>query len=398
MEEAIGYIGMNIIYVENVRMPSERAHAYQIVQLCAWLGRFGHRVTLVNPDRAGGRDVFAYFGIADRPFTHVVLPSWDALAIPVKFLKPIAYALQRFFFVQAFRTWSRGKTADAWYTRDPAMIDGLRNAVQSPWVLELHDAPDHVPERWRRVKPFVREFVVISNGLKEDLVKRLGIPEERIVVAPDGFDPAEFEDDAMSGKETLRQAFGLPVSAFVAIYAGSFYPWKGVDLVVRAWAQTPPNAHLVLIGGPPGDRERLARLVDARVRDRIHIYPYVSRPEIVRWLRAADVGLLTSSPAHEIARAFTSPIKQFEYLAAGLPIIASDVPSSHEVLTTDVATFYKPSESGFVDAFRKTMEDASWRASAARRTRELVRGYSWEARARSISETIERVAITISPI
>jgi glycosyltransferase involved in cell wall biosynthesis len=389
---------MKLIYLENVRMPSERAHAYQIVQLCAWLGRFGHQVTLVNPNRAKGSDVFEYFGISDRPFTHVVLRTWDALVIPVKFLKPIAYALQRFSFIHSLRRWSRGKAADVWYTRDPAMIDGLRNVIRGPWVLELHDAPDHVSDRWERVRPLVRKFVVISNGLKEDLMKRLGIPEERIVVAPDGFDPAEFTDNTTGRKETLRKTFGLPASAFVAIYTGSFYAWKGVDLVVRAWAQTPPDAYLMLIGGPAGDRERIARLVDPRVSDRIRLIPSVSRSEVVRWLHTADVGLLTSSPEHEIARAFTSPIKQFEYLAAGLPIIASDVSSSHEVLTPEVATFYKPTEGEFVLALRKIMEDASWRATASLRTRDIVRGYTWESRARTVSDAIERVANNVSSI
>jgi glycosyltransferase involved in cell wall biosynthesis len=385
---------MNIIYVENVRIPSERAHAYQIIQLCAWLGRFGHHVTLVNPDRSNGGDVFEYFTLTDRPFTHVVLPTWDALAIPAKFLKPLAYTIQRFSFVRSFRRWSRGKTADVWYTRDPAMIDGLRNAVQGPWILELHDAPDHVPARWERVKPLVKQFVVISNGLKEDLVKRLGIPENRIALAPDGFDPAEFENASADQKEEVRNRFNLPASAFIAIYTGGFYPWKGVDLVVRSWGKAPPDAHLVLVGGPAVDRERLATLIPPQARDRVHLLPTVSRPEVVQWLRTADVGLLTSSPEHEIGRAFTSPIKQFEYLAAGLPILASDVPSSHEVLTADVAAFYKPTEDGFIDAIRAIEEDTPWRSAALASTREFVRGYSWEARARGICNVIEQ---TIRP-
>ena len=48
---------MKLVYIENVRVPSERAHAYQIVQTCAWLARLGHSVTLVNRCPLGKRSV-----------------------------------------------------------------------------------------------------------------------------------------------------------------------------------------------------------------------------------------------------------------------------------------------------------------------------------------------------
>jgi len=380
---------MKIVYVENVRIPSERAHAYQIVQCAEWLGRFGHEVTLVNPDRADGKDVFEYFGLQDHAFVHATLPSRDLLSLPWPSFKPYAYALQRFTFVRSLRAWARQRNADIWYTRDPAMIDGLRGVVRGPWILEVHDAPDHVPARWERVKSSIRGFVAISVGLKQDLVERLGVPEQKIAVASDGYDPAEFT--ALPPQADVRRELGIPDHAFVALYAGGFYRWKGIDLVVRAWREAPEQAHLLLVGGPDVDRERLQTLVDPGVHDRVRILSMRPRREAVRLFAAADIGLLTSSPAHAIGRAFTSPLKQFEYMAAGLPILASDVPSSHEVLHPAFASFYGYDERAFLDKLRSVMEDAAWRASASARAREVVSGYSWEARARRIAEFIERI-------
>lgn len=71
---------MKIIYVENVRVPSERAHAYQISQTCAWFARLGHDVTLVNPDRAGGKDIFTEYGLEPGLLKHVTLRIIDPLS------------------------------------------------------------------------------------------------------------------------------------------------------------------------------------------------------------------------------------------------------------------------------------------------------------------------------
>ncbi|MEO5928005.1 MAG: glycosyltransferase [Patescibacteria group bacterium] len=371
---------MKIIYVENVRIPSERAHAYQIIQTCAWFARLDNEVLLVNPDRAGDRDVFSFFGIEQGLFEHVRLPVMDPLSWKWFRLKKIAYLWQRFSFARALKKWAAGKTADVWYTRDPAMVDILQDASRR-FVLELHDRPDAQPARWERIKPFVAQYVVITNGLADELV-RLGIDRRLIHVAPDGYDPADFEHPGDCEME--RTQLGVPTDAFVAMYTGSFYPWKGVDLVVRSWNQTDPMAHLVLVGGPEGDRKRVESLVPEDAASRVHILPSVDHAKSIRFLAAADVALLTTSDTQSIGRLYTSPLKQFEYLAAGLPIIASDVPSSHEILTDRVAMFFSLTEQGIAEAIKRAMQDISWRMSAGADAKTLVAPYTWQARTTAI--------------
>jgi len=375
---------MKIIYVENVRIPSERAHAYQIVQTCAWFAKLGHDVTLVNPDRAGGADMFTAFGLPSDLFRHVKLPVTDPLAWSWFPWKKIAYLIQRFSFAHAVKRWAEGQQGDIWYTRDPAMVDVLRRPDRR-FALELHDAPDAQASRWMRIKGAVSSFIVITRGL-ENKLQELGVPASSITVAPDGYDPADFVQT--SDRQHERERMGVPQDAFVAIYTGSFYPWKGVDRVVEAWAESDPRAHLVLIGGPEGDRARLERLVDPRVAARVHFVPMLPHADAIRALAAADVGLLTSSDKEEIGRVYTSPLKQFEYLAAGLPVIASDVPSSHEVLTVDVAQFYGNDGRAFNEALARAMQNASWHSTAVNRSRELVAPYTWENRARTISAAL----------
>ncbi len=375
---------MKIIYVENVRVPSERAHAYQITQTCAWFTRAGHDVVLVNPDRAGGKNLFQTYGLPDSLFQHVTLEVTDPLAW-TWFPKKLAYLWQRASFVRALRRWTQGQSGDVWFTRDPAMIDALSDDPSRKFVLELHDRPDAQPKRWLNIKDRVWKFVVITRGLG-DVLQKLGVDASRIHVAPDGYDPQDFEH--RGDRNTERTRFGVPHDAFVAMYTGGFYPWKGVDLVVQAWSKTASNAHLVFIGGPDGDRRRLESLVDKSAADRMHIFPAVEHAAAIRALAAADIGLLTSSEAHDLGRVFTSPLKQFEYLAAGLPILASDVPSSHEVLNQDVAMFYPYTPEGFIAAVEGVSKDVAWRTNAAQKTRTVVAPYTWEARAKGILEHI----------
>ncbi len=355
---------MKIIYVENVRVPSERAHAYQISQTCAWFARLGHDVTLVNPDRADGKDIFTAYGLEPGLLKHVTLRSADPLSWRWFPLKKIAYAMQRHFFVRALRLWA------------------LRGIRINRWALELHDAPDANSARWERVKGSVSVFIAISHGLVEWL-KKNGI---NAAWAPDGFDPKEVE--SLKSREEARNVLELPENAFIAIYTGTFYPWKGVDLVIRSWSKTPSNAHLVLIGGPEADRKRIEQCIDPMVSDRIHLFSMMPRRDAISILSAADIGLLTTSPNFAIGREFTSPLKQFEYLASGLPLLATEVPSSHEVLDDDVAKFFNYTEDDFAVKLVEIMSDDGWRKAAADLARNRANAYTWEARTRRVLDAL----------
>ena len=341
----------------------------------------------MNPDRAGGKNLFQTYGLPDGLFQHVTLEVTDPLAWQW-FPKKLAYLWQRASFIRALRRWTQGQTADIWFTRDPAMIDALSDDASRKFVLELHDRPDTQPKRWLNIKDRVWKFIVITRGLG-DVLQNLGVDASRIHVAPDGYDPQDFEH--RGDRNTERKRFGVPHDAFVAMYTGGFYPWKGVDLVVQVWSKTASNAHLVLIGGPEGDRRRVEGLVDKNVAARIHIFPAVDHSAAIRAFAAADVGLLTSSEAHDLGRVFTSPLKQFEYLAAGLPILASDVPSSHEVLNQDVAMFYPYTIEGVVAAVERVSKDIAWRTGASQVAPIIVAPYTWEARAKGILEHISKL-------
>lgn len=377
---------MKIIYVENARIPSERAHAYQTVQWCHWMGKLGHEVILVTPNRTREESVFNYYHLQERAFTHVLLPTFDALRYPW-LPQRFAYVLQRWTFIRELRHWAKHQQADVWYTRSPAMVEALMKEGKRVWVLEAHDDPASNQRRWKRTRPHIKLFVAISEGMKKHLVA-CGINQHDIIVAHDGVDLEAVEQ---APKGTLRQVLGIAEEAFLAVYTGGLYPWKGVDFVVEAWKETPEAAHLLLVGGPAQDRERIRSRIPTEARGRIHIADTMPREDIFSLLKEADIGLLPTSPDFPIGREFTSPLKLFEYLAAGLPILASDVPTSHEILNASVAKFFPQDAKAFIKTVTELIEGKAWRSGASLEARLLVRRYRWQDRAKRIANALKNL-------
>lgn len=376
---------MKIIYADNIRFPSERAHSYQIAQYCYQMAALGHEVVLVTPDRSQEKDAAIYYGFPRQNFTHIALKTGDALRyrwLP----QSLAYLVQRYTFLRGLQRWARSQSADIWYTRSPAVIDALAQ-LSRKWVLEVHDDPTHQTRRWQRVKQQVRLYIPISQGMKAYLLQA-GIPNHQLLVAHDGVDKEEVE---RAPKQQFRSTLGIPEQAFLLVYTGSLYPWKGVDFVVEAWRHAPSHAQLLIVGGPEQDRMRVQRLIPEGVKARVHILPGMARREVFSLLKEADAALLPTSPAFVIGRNYTSPLKLFEYLAAGLPILSSDVPTAHEVLTDRLARFFLTSESAFVEALEALIADTAWRAAAPLEAQHIVKQYTWQMRAKRIADALEQV-------
>jgi glycosyltransferase involved in cell wall biosynthesis len=178
-------------------------------------------------------------------------------------------------------------------------------------------------------------------------------------------------------------------------YAGHLYPWKGVDRAIEAIAAL-PDARGLIIGGHPGEPD-LARLRGLAERlqcaHRITFTGLLPPREARRRLQRADVVVLPN-PASTISTRFTSPLKLFEYMASGRPIVASDLPSIREVLRdSETAILVKAGDAqALTDGLRRIRDDEALGARLARRALEEVSRYTWDERARLLETVFTRVA------
>ncbi len=376
---------MRLSYIEPIRLPTEKAHGYQIMKTCEALAASGVAVDLIVADRRnpiGEKDVFKYY---DLPATFVMrrLPVFDLIGrLPSD---RIAFRLMFRSFARSVRQNRFGlSVSDAWYARDPATAEvllGLPNA--KPVFLELHNATDS-----KRL-PRLAGWIVISQGLKNQLLKQ-GVPEEKIRVAHDGFDPFAFEH--LSSKQDAREKLGITQDAFLVVYAGHLYPWKGVDGIASAFKNIPDGIELAVVGGYPSDIARVKSL--AGETRRVRFVGQRPRAEVSTWLAAADAALLPTSAKFEIGKSYTSPLKLFEYLAAGLPILASDVPSHHEILDTSVARFFRPDDAQDFLKQLAAMKEAKFEPRVAK---ERVQPYAWSERGKKIAAFLGRGVLQYAP-
>lgn len=375
-------------YIENARLPTEKAHGTQIMKTCEALTRQGFEVTLTVPKRdnpISESDPFAYYGV-EKTFDIRQLQVVDGLRRVPSCLWSLAFVLERITFVwQVRRRLTQIERADVLYTRDPVMAEALVKS-RGPVVVELHDDPRNHARRWAVLKKKVRLWVVISNALR-DLLMEEGIVSERICVAPDGFDDSEFSH--LPDRHAARLKLRVDDHTRLFVYTGQLFPWKGWEDLASSFSLVPEGTRLVIIGGDERDRTRLLSRANEKL-ERVTFIPRVSHFDALTWLAAADAGILPTSAKFEIGRRFTSPLKLFEYLAAGLPMIASDVPSSHEILTENEAIFFEPDNgSSFIQALQAFLQLSSEqvaRMSESARARSVE--FSWRKRGERIASFI----------
>lgn len=394
---------MRILYLADIRFPLERANGIQSMQTCYALAARGHHVTMiVRPDTVQpARDPFAFYGLP--PIPELAFERAPVTGSPV--MRRIGYLM-----FAAGRALGHARQ-DVVFTRDLGVASALLRlpgTVRPPVVFESHGiasvvaralpalvstagAPkeaklQRLDRREAKVWHDADGYVTITRGLAEELTKRFGA-RQRVAVVPDGvrLETAPAPDVA------TREPGPLTIA-----YAGHLYPWKGADLVVDTVVEL-PDVRAVIVGGLDAEPDLASlrqRAVERGVADRVTFTGAVAPAEVASRLRAADV-LVLPNPASAISTGFTSPLKLFEYMAAGRPIVAADLPSIREVLEPDVnAVLVAPGNPRAIAAgIRRLAQDPALGARLADRARRDVSGYTWAARAERIEGLLKDVVV-----
>jgi glycosyltransferase involved in cell wall biosynthesis len=246
--------------------------------------------------------------------------------------------------------------------------------------------------RWRERLCSLADIIVTPNAA----ILPAGVPPERIRVLEWGADTERFRPDAAGDPPYAR-----PGVATVAIFAGAFRSWHGainlVDAIKILRARGEKDIGLVLVG----DGSELPRVRQAAQGiDAIVITGALAHERMPAALAAADIG---AAPFEIGAHAplslgfYWSPLKIFEYLAAGLPVVApavdripSLVADGREGVLYDPQSRQRPqAHAGALADALVRLKDVSLRTrlGAAGRAR-AVRDYSWTAHCRALDEAI----------
>lgn len=365
---------MKIFYITNIKLPTEKAHGYQIAKMCEEFGKRAETELVITARESHIKeDIFEYYGL-ERTFKINKVGGFDFLKWE-RFLGKAAWQIQKILFGWQVKKIKIGKE-DIVYTRE-AEIAFIMAKKGNKVFYEGHNWPKKGKIHLEMLKK-TRGIVCITKSLAEKYIEN-GEKEEKILVAPDGVDLDKFLAVNHLSKEKTREELGLSGSGKVAVYAGSFYKWKGVDVLLKA-AEKMKEINFVIVGDGKIERE---------LPENVKMVGQRPKKEIPKWLLAADVLILPNSGKEDISKLYTSPLKMFEYMASGAPIVASDLPSIREVLNENNAILVEPDkEESLISGIKKILENEEMALSIAKRALDDVKKYDWKKRAENILEFI----------
>ena len=379
---------MKILYIANVRIPTEKAHGHQIIKMAEAFISLGVDLKLIIPSRVSqefaGRDPFVYYGVKNNfgikklkipdPYWLMKLPSGIYIKIQSLFF------IAGLFFYFLFEA---DKKQAFFYTRDYYLLP-LLQLFSKKVVWECHDLPQnkkHYFRCWRRCF----KIITITQGLKKELMK-LGLPLDKILVASDAVDLAEFSL-VTEAKEELRKKTDLPPDKKLIIYAGHLYNWKGAQTLAEASQFLSAEELIVFVGGTEKDVKNFKM----KNKNFKNILVLGRRPhyEMPLYLKSADILVLPNSAKSDISKFYTSPLKLFEYMASGQPIIASHLDSLKEILTGSECVFFTPDDANdLAQKIHYLLSNKDLADKIAINAEKKVKDYTWENRAKNIIEFI----------
>lgn len=265
------------------------------------------------------------------------------------------------------------------------LLDRPRSPEGEKVVCEVHDAD--MTEVWLRRLGRADALVVISKALRNHLIER-GLDANRILVAPDGVEFGPYERLEGESREEIRRRLGLPTDRRLVGFTGSLEANRGAAVLVGAAERLDADVQLVVIGGRNGERSRLEALARERgAESKVIFVGHQPHGRIPMYQAAMDVLLMAYGPDLQ-TRQWCSPLKMFEYMASGRPIVTSDLPALREVLRHEENALYTPAGDGeaIARAVERLLSDGKLAGELARRAQDDVRAYSWDERARRILE------------
>ena len=217
--------------------------------------------------------------------------------------------------------------------------------------------------------------VVTSERLREELLAE-GVPGAKVVVVPNAVPPAALTPDPRAPE--LRAELGFGPEAVVVAYVGSFQPFHRVALLVEALARpdVPAEVHALAVGDGDQRREVEDLATSLGVRHRVRFTGRVPSDQVGTYLQVADVAVLPATAP------YTNPMKLYDYLASGRPVVAPDQRAVTDLLGDAPASLFTPdSAAALAASVTELARDRERRQGMGAAALEAAHAHTWTHRA-----------------
>ncbi len=323
----------------------------------------------------------------------------------------------------------RGRGFAAIYVRDAVCAYWLARAgrlIAAPLIYEVHDLEQTNPSGmqgvgWTRLRRTLdrvtircpARLVSLTATFRDYLAEQGLRPRTEVVVIPDGYDSSLYTGTTQTAARTTLH---LPATAFIVGYAGLTFAYRRLDLLIaafaalRAYVDPTRPLILVLVGGRPAEQAALAaqaQQLGLRVDRRqsavggtmtvtdptntphsIVLLPgQVDQATVVQYLAAGDVLVIPDT----VTTLTASPLKLFEYMAAGRPIVLRELPALREILGDDGIYFPPGDTSALTAALAALAADPTRAAHLGQAAAARAGGYTYQARAARVLNVLRSV-------
>lgn len=368
------------------RIASQDGQAVNLLELKAAFERAGHETLLVGPasfmQQKFGGDGGSVAGLKQA------LPTWLFELLEVAYngvaLARLVGAVRRFkpdVVYERFSLFLLAGTLLRYVLKTPLVLE-----VNSPLFEERRDHDGlrlHFLGRWCQRWIWRRADLVLPvTDVLADYVRAAGVPEERILVVPNGIDPAKFAP--VMPIDEAKAALDLAGKTVIG-FTGFVREWNSLDRVVDwlASADAPADAVFLIVGDRPGRTALEQQAERLGVADRMTITGIVQRDAVARHVAAFDA-VVIAGVTH-----YASPLKLFEYMALAKAVIAPDEANIREILTDGETAVLTGSDS-FAAGLTRLASDPTLcqRLGQAARDHLETGGFTWDRNAERIIQKL----------
>jgi glycosyltransferase involved in cell wall biosynthesis len=361
---------MKLLYATSITYPSKYANRFQVLKMSeAWYRLLGDKFIL------GGRNIVPeqkQSRIASLKTSRSFLLSWRLLKL------------------------AKGEFVTHVYSREEKLIffmmiyNKLFFRLPLAFAFEAHAVPEHKSFFYTFVLKRVSCIVALTSPMKQEL--EVLFPNQKIIVEPDAVDLEVFKSGGEE-RDRIRAELGIPRDVFIVGYTGSFKTMgmdKGVSDIFRTIAELHQkgvtNVYVLAVGATPLEKNEYERLAqELSIESFACVVTRVPWQKLPQYQQACDI-LAMPFPHTRHFDLYMSPMKLFEYMASGKPIIASDLPSVRDILNSQNSVLIEAgSVEGLTKAVVQLINDQEQAQKIGLQSQNDAEKYTWDKRAERIS-------------
>jgi glycosyltransferase involved in cell wall biosynthesis len=260
-----------------------------------------------------------------------------------------------------------------------------------PYVLQAHGSLPRI-DAWQKLKWLYDIFfgrrllrdaakVIVLTQVEADQYRRMGVPEEKIAIIPNGIDPSEYTN--LPPKGFFKKKFNIPENRKIILYLGRIHKIKGIDFLLKAYAylmekMSYKDAVLVIAGPDDGYlSEAKALAYTLGVSNSVIFTGFISNEDKLKALVDADVFVTTSF--------YGFPMTFLEACAVGTPIVTTSLGDMLEWIDGNVGYVTQPTPSDLAEAIYRIISDRGLCEKFSKNCMEIVKSEF------SIEKVVERL-------